>query len=135
MEEDLVGIEVAKLAKQKGFNIRTIKGFDLIGLDINISNIYRKIRPEVPLNFNNHKAYSRPTQALLKKWLREIHNIQVYVHPYSLNQNHKMVGGIGFYEVVVDKAVTTWSGYNTYEEALEVGLLEALKLLPDKNMH
>ena len=70
-----------------------------------------------------------PTQSLLQRWLREVHKNEVYVVPYSVTNGHKMIGGEGFYEVVIDKAATTWSGYNTYEQALEVGLFEALKLI------
>jgi len=77
---------------------------------------------------NVFEFYSAPTQSELQTWLRNKHNIEVYVVPYSKN-NHKIIGGKGYYEVVIDKLNITFSGYKIYEEALEVGLVEALKLI------
>jgi len=64
----------------------------------------------------------------LQKWLREVHNLDVIPNHY---------GGINFpntcYNCYINKHLNTESKltqvYNTYEEALEQGLLEALKLI------
>ncbi len=142
MKEQLINFETAKLAKEKGFNVETLHFYCKNRTCDYIKNPYKYsfevnanqetlINGEID-NFGYGITWSAPTQSLLQRWLREVHNIEVYVHPYSLNNNHKMVGGKGCYEVVVDKAVTTWSGYKTYEEALEIGLQEGLKLLSDE---
>ena len=67
-----------------------------------------------------------PTQSLLAKWLREEHNIIVlvdyegidgyYYKFYSYKEGNKNYDAS-------DK------NYNTYEEAYEIGLQEALKLI------
>ena len=62
-----------------------------------------------------------PTQSSLQKWLRENHKIICCVMPYNnIHQEKK-------WECFVENVV--YSGYNTYEEALEIGLQEALDIL------
>jgi len=69
---------------------------------------------------------SAPTQSLLQKWLREVHELLLIILPWkdheaAVNDKHK------FRPMVV--SVKTYGEYKTWEEALEVGLLEALKLI------
>jgi len=72
--------------------------------------------------------------SLLQKWLREEHGIHVNPTPYRESADHSneitgyYVGTIYYtngdcYNGVED------SNYSTYEEALEAGLQEALKLI------
>ena len=74
-------------------------------------------------NFNNLKHsdgrnyfYSAPTQSELQKWLRDKHNILVLIDrgdkPYITFQHNR-----------------SKEDFDTYEEALEKGLQEALKLI------
>jgi len=127
MKEQLISFETAKLAKKSGFNINVNSYYSpnhVLCVHDEFNNVSFK-------NLNDHhdpigrqgKRYlSAPTQSLLQKWLREVHNCDVNVLPYNKLHNK-------YYEVCVDEAVTTWSGFNTYEEALETGLQEALKLI------
>lgn len=149
MEEQLISFETAKLAKEKGFNISTQEAYINNKLFVNFESSNGNEREyffdanDFYNDWNNKSlvfdeegrgcfgckldnkkyflAYSAPKQSLLQKWLREVHNIDVNVLPYNTNKK--------YYEVVVDKCVTTWSGYDTYEEALEKGLQEALLIL------
>lgn len=146
MEEYLVCFETAKLAKEMGFNERVKNAFVTdflktkdentasvikeIGCarehDINMGgNMYEsvKIYSTYTNNKNQPQILIRPSQSLLQKWLREKHNIDVCVLPLPYHSVKK------YYEVVVDKLTTTWSGYETYEDALEIGLLKALETL------
>lgn len=126
MTEQLVSFETAKLAKEKGFDIEV----DTYLTDKNPDK-YRKLKMRTSLcNFNKiDTIYSRPTQSLLQKWLREVHNIEVIVFPKS----HSIKGIIYVVEVAFKCQVYhitydgVYIGYETYEEALEVGLQEALK--------
>jgi hypothetical protein len=59
-----------------------------------------------------------PTQSLLQKWLREVHNIFITV---NINLYCAIFHNKDFYMVT--------DYYNSYEEVLEVGLQEALKLI------
>ena len=81
MEEQLVNFETAKLAKEKGFNIKTYKGylsetiveyFDTYPSDsIRLSEKYSNSA------LKNDWLCTAPTQSLLQKWLREKHNIEI----------------------------------------------------------
>jgi len=144
MKEQLITFDTAKLAKEKGFFIHTKYYYNSdnpLSNNIELKSrgwtteesegiVYTRIHEESGLlTYQIDSINNAPTQSLLQKWLREVHIIEVYVVPYSVSGGHAMRGGKGFYEVVVDKSVTTWSGHKTYEEALEEGLQEALKLI------
>ena len=125
MQEQLITFETAKLAKEKGL----CDYFE----DINPTDYVPAFYSEDGVNFEETEfqqedcviqdRYYRPTQSLLQKWLREVHNIGVYVLPYSENLGKK------HYEVIVNNTMTYSLGCVSYEEALEVGLQEALKLI------
>ena len=74
MTEELVTLETAKLLREKGFN-EYCK--DIIKEDDNriMQSVFRT-------NKNLPKlCYSRPTQSVAQKWLREIRGVYVYVEP------------------------------------------------------
>ena len=136
MTDQLISFETAKLAKEKGFN-------EVCKYMYNILN-------ERNREVTNREGYlsetkywiSAPTQSLLQKWLREMHKI--YINP-SFNLGVKEYGGwtlnctildysahsLGieirhrFEEIYYEEEKTFFS----YEEALEIGLQEALKLI------
>ena len=127
MQEQLVSFETAKLAKEKGFDERTILWF---GKNDEIINLFGA--KTFNSNIGNRSDFQccAPTQSLLQKWLREKHSIHIVVNPtiemywtFGLinlgNENIKLNGPI----------VYNNHDYNTYEEALEIGLQEALKLI------
>lgn len=121
MEESLITPETAKLAKEKGFNIAVWDYFKIITISAKI------IEDCVPnrQNFNNisDTIFNRPTQSLLQKWLREVHNIHINMKSYDIIINNKSES---FYIVHVQHFKEE---YKSYEEALEIGLQEALKLI------
>lgn len=78
---------------------------------------------------------SRPTQSLLQKWLREVHKLNVDVltvidYFNCLLPNNLVYSFIIFQHDELDRELNI---YSTYEEALERGLLVALKFLAEKN--
>lgn len=128
MREEKVGFEVARLAKEKGFDVPTLYCFLLDGSEQFSSG------DEGDYALYNHNLwdyYSRPTQSLLAKWLREVHNIHVEIRL----ENSKDY--IRFYVVIWGnpKGNHNTSSYtlnhmcDKYEEALETGLFQALKLI------
>ena len=114
MKEQLISFETARLAEQKGFDFAE----------------YLKINDEAPLNLNsnyNPKEYQpwflNVTQGLMQKWLREIHKIHI-------NPAYDHIRGTGylvwfFNEDEMHSDIFD-NQYKSYEEALEVGLLEGL---------
>lgn len=128
MEDTLVGFEVAKLAKGKGFSIVTQYGFCPDGEELSSAWKYMS---------NDNRSISRPTQSLLQRWLREVHNIYVDVVSYydedqlplSKDNLQKPKGFFcwdaydeGFSEEKADK-------FKTYEQALEHRVMEGLNLI------
>ena len=101
MKEELISFKTAKLAKEKGFNNNFI-----------IGNVYN----------------TNPTQNLLQKWLREVHGTIVQV---ECNFWDKIEGWNTYSTTIFYKThdIATKSFYKTYEEALELGLQEALKII------
>jgi len=87
------------------------------------------------------ETFSAPTQSLLQKWLREVHGIYVN-SDHDLNPKGDGIlyhTNWGYINAPTAGPRNTWyrtgGGYSeneefkTYEEALEVGLQEALKLI------
>lgn len=150
MEEQLVSFETAKLAKELKFDWLTRNYFGQINYESFESH-------ENSLDDYNSTHWveeggewiSRPTQSLLQKWLREVHNIDVYpvrnlilvtdkmyslnLHTFSKVRNKMWVWTdyINSEECTneIQDKMPIFKSFDTYEEALEVGLLEALKLI------
>lgn len=134
MEDTRITFETAKLAKEKGFTQETnrfeIPYYNYKGEfkgDVSDWRVRKYIRGE---DTSNIEFVSAPTQSLLAKWLREKHNIHIEISNNNYNKLlnwsfdlHKLPVGI----------IQMWergdSTYNTYEEAYEIGLQEALKLI------
>lgn len=73
---------------------------------------------------------SRPPQSLLQKWFREVHNIILWVIPVNYNDRFMVKGVIRHGKLNHELIVNDWA--DTYEEALEFGLIEACKKLAKK---
>ena len=145
LEEKLISFETAKLAKKKGFNVHCRWYFD----DEN-GDLYEN--EDFPYNSWNGSLFA-PTQSLLQKWLREVHSIHIEVlpryQPKKLNTEEVLYSW-----AISCKPFDKYDGHNdvlnhwigihngapyiedifyhvvkTYEEALEVGLYQALLLI------
>ncbi len=122
MSDTLVSFETAKLAKEKGFP-------DILGLTYSQDG-----------RLEGHRSinYPAPTQSLLQKWLREKHdthieislvdNSRTYHWEYTVvTSNDRDFND----EYCFDSAKNHYNNeeFKTFEEALEKGLQEALKLI------
>lgn len=75
--EDYVSYEVAKLLKEKGFDVPVKNYFSLIK-DAMLHNLDKKYGAKK--NWNAFDiCISRPSQSLALKWLREVHNIFIEI--------------------------------------------------------
>lgn len=113
MIEQIINLETAKLAKERGF------------VDIK--------------NSNTLPHFS--TQSLLQKWLREIHGIHIVLIPtitsswtYKIitvtsKRDDEVILGIKSVSDLPPYKKVCGYDFSTYEEALEVGLVEGLKLI------
>lgn len=109
MTEELVTLETAKLLKEKGFLQR--KYF------INVSTLH-----------NCYKYLSVPPQSVVQRWLRETKDLHIeisymyenyWIYDILTIPNHDLVG-------LSDRPIIH---YKSYEEALEAGIQETLKLI------
>ena len=128
MTEELVTLKTAKILKEKGFN-EFCK--DIINDNGKLMETVYRTNNDLPKSF-----YSCPTQSIAQKWLREIRGVYVYVEPV-IGKRWKL----SFCDFNVPTEESDWmeneiskgNGYKvyvtTYEEALEAGIQEALKLI------
>ena len=131
MEEQLISSETAKLAKVKGFDELTP---NLYVVDPDVRTATANNNGRTNSNYierKDYKVYSRPTQSLLQKWLREEHNLHILMN-VGMNDGVKQTFYCNIFKfgknLYVGKFRSETSIY-TYEEALEKGLIEALKLI------
>ena len=136
MKDQLISFETAKLAKEKGFNevcleqyssetppLRITEGKLLSSYHYGFDRRNRYSNSDLD---NGHesftwlKGYSAPTQSLLQKWLREKHNINLFLGKDFKYKEYKCLDE--------DGKVATYF-HKTYEKALEKGLYGALTLI------
>lgn len=119
IEEQYVSFETAKLAKEKGFDIPTRYGFSERGT---------LVRVDTSDNWNQDKGfYSRPTQSLLARWLREKHKLFIEVTVDSIRLIRE--GDSNIVNLKNADYTNNKEEFRSYEEAMEAGLQDALKLL------
>ena len=143
MKEKIIEFETAKLAKEKKFEVG-VRGSFIHYLDDRVneqdgtsgpfgwkkdectydSSYFINNWKEIDFSNDAYKCYAAPTQSLLQKWLREEHNIHIII-PYTCGYTivFNLLNKDGLCEYPNHRY------YNTYEEALEIGLIEALKLI------
>lgn len=116
MKDTLVGFEVAKLAYENKFDV---------DCDENYSN-----NGELVHNFSYLEAiYSAPTQSLLQRWLREKHDIHILID----TDNCKEFGTCLNVTNNPDESGYWTYFYNSYEDALEFSLQQALNLINNED--
>ena len=156
MSDTLISFETAKLAKEKQFQEYTSyfytkeNGLCSIDTDGEILNIYNddltfkdsiwdcngdfwfreNTNNEEGIEFEPYEPikYPAPTQSLVQKWLREKHKIILiigYQYEYDSTPYSYWI-----YKEEQSLPINHWvDDLETYEEALEKGLQEALKLI------
>jgi predicted transcriptional regulator len=149
MKDERITFKTAKFLKEKKFDI-TVYGcyteflinqndpeypkgggpFSMVKGEIEFENDYMKNNDKSYGDYSckNYTMYAAPTQSLVQKWLREVHNIQVYCYSSSKNSEGK------YRDYVVhinEKSINDDRDeeFQTYEEALEVGLQVALEMI------
>ena len=109
MNEELINYTTAVLANEKGFPQKeTIEGYSFI-------TGYESF--DYPLDLMNGVGVAAPTQSLLQKWLREVHNIVVSVD----------VDEEGRFFISLPDAI--YGSFDLWESALEHALVEGMGLI------
>ncbi len=131
IREHYVGIEVAKLAKEKGFSVPVYGMFEPIN---ETTTSLRGSNKSTCANWNvEPEWYSMPTQALLQAWLREKHEIIVVptIFDKGFLEKNKFCYQYHIYNKMDTDETTLVSNseWKTWEEALEEGLKSGLELI------
>ena len=123
MTEEFVTLETAKLLKEKGFN-------EYCKNVIDIDNILRVTLYRTNSNLPK-QCFSLPTQSLAQRWLRETKNLHIEIYRSAVGYGYAIVkADNGTWQEDDDSRGTNDGGlWDTYEEALEAGIQEALKLI------
>ena len=109
MKKQFVSYEIALALKELGFDE------ECIGFYYNENNFEIAVPDVVKVMCNKFNYIKAPLWQQVIEWLREVHKKDVYCWPC---------------ESQIDDSNTTWTSgksVGTYEEALEVGLINALK--------
>lgn len=127
IHEEICTYEVAKLAKEKGFDVQTFGWYDYTG------NYHKGFIPHELHECPRYKEYYAPTQSLLQRWLREEkkYAISAFWDMLSKAYYYEIVKTIGVLEIQVGEKYnySNPKGFNTYELALEDALKYALENL------
>ena len=142
MEETLVGLEVAKLLKENGFQEFCFYYYDKNGKinepflengsskDVEFKVTLTDLLENHNYIYNYYLTYSAPTLSLAQKWLREVHNIHIIIDFNPTKDNN-------WYYCVLNIATNTPNSssetFVSYEEALEESIKQALLLINNKN--
>lgn len=131
MEEQVISFETAKLAKEKGFKHKTNKGYSNTN-----TSIPRLLDCQYYYDFNSYTTenrggwaegygdlYAAPIQSLVQKWIREKHEIHIEIYSNASGWGYILtkINGTTIKEIEDDIF------FNSYEEALEIGLELSLK--------
>ena len=118
-EDDLVTYETALLAREKGFDIDC--GWKL-----------RKLEDGSFTHTNcSELGIEQPTQSLLQKWLRETHNIDVWVAKIGTTSEKKYYFQIMNKNSWINTDNSNSTRFLRFEDALEIGLFESLQLVSE----
>ena len=142
MKEVLVSFDTAKLLKERGFdwycdNVYTYTLTEQIDEEtgdttgpfgwkrgeLNLEKTYFANYSAGDTSGTNWCLCAAPTQALLQQWLREVHNIDIIV------TSNLMGYGYLIYQRYPPKNITNNLVFEKYEQALEAGILETIKLI------
>lgn len=119
----LVNFNIAKLATNKGFDEPCLHAFDPMGNEV-LEYTFLSYTPDEPeinyryfLQYKKDNIFLRPTQSQLQSWLRDKHNIKIFIVPSDCDFS---------YLIKIGNVKLDGETYKDYETALEVALNLAL---------
>lgn len=128
--KDIITLETGKLAKEKGFQEEELHYYFNEELLQHPNRLYYNYNQDNP----PLEQYSAPYQSFLQKWLREKYDLIIWVCPLEIQTAGKE--GLRYTWVIskmtdisFEKCDNSLLGFLIYEDALEIGLKESLKLI------
>ena len=139
--EDYCSFEVAKLLKEKGFDVPVNYEYHY---KITIPQFHRKKHNFNGIEYSNCSSewYSAPTHQMAMKWLREMHKIQICVEQNPYDAWHYWGFSMSYIDEKINELPNPTQAfihicptkipnncYKTYEEAVEAALKYTLENL------
>jgi hypothetical protein len=132
MEEQIISFDTAVLVKKAGFNELTSTCYRFNDSE----DCYILVGENSPHYFNNQENeagyvadIAAPTQSLLQRWLREVHNIHIEI--VYIDQILKFQAEIC---LMNSNTIVADTKCGTYEQVLEEALKQALMLIKEKDL-
>lgn len=129
--EDYVSLEVAKMLKEKGFNEYCGAYYHLNWENMTEEECFEVAANHDFRNKDNGYRVGAPTLYESQKWIRNNHNIHIVIDNYACGYAwflYKADNGTRISEYA-ENGPNDGGCWDTYEEALNAGILEALKLI------
>lgn len=129
MQEELITLKIAKLAKKVGFYCKVYKQYSpgLEQVQYTDHSVECAFGGQCSLNYPEDKCFAAPPQSLLHAWIREKHDMYIAVK--------KGVGSEIWWSFQIIKISTNNllydhnRSFDSYEKSLEKGLEKALKII------
>lgn len=122
MTEELVTLETAKLLKEKGFN--EYCKYVISDKGLMMETIFRTSK-DLPKSF-----YSCPMQSIAQKWLRETKKLHITIYNSASGYTYDISkADMGTVLYCFPEGPNDAGNWDTYEEAMEAGILKCLKLI------
>lgn len=121
MEEDIVTLETARMANEKGFD-------ELCYYSYEGSSLHKTFKPKK--NSDDSTEIAAPTHALLQKWLRENFKIycQAVINIMTERWGYEIFIMSRGFDITYNDDCDKWD-LLSYEQAMDYAIYEALKLL------
>ena len=141
MKLQLVSLELAKKLKEVGFNEPCNKAYRVKGDNVSVyehtakklNGQFKKVVSTCSRTNSEFKLekFSAPTLELAKMWFREVHKMEIHTeHSHITGKWLHMVFSI---DGENSKQLAEFNDYlESYEQALESGLLKACKLIKEE---
>lgn len=121
IEESYVSFDIARMLKDAGFDVPCQSFYRL-----SEKGSVTVWKDQEPHNQNECKHYySRPTQTLAARWLREVYHIHIMITPMIDGWMIELFDLKRYQYILTNKDANT----DSYEQAFELGLQEAIKLI------
>lgn len=141
----LVELETAKLAHEIGFDVEVEDYYAIANYDdlFQKNDVFLNNDVGCYTNWNSGKYddlcthYSAPTQELLRKWIRDTYDIEIVITPMGSSHKNNKIYEVFIHDYCnsknyIDKVgepISSLQRIKLYEDALEAGLKETLRLL------
>lgn len=129
MKEELVTLETAKLLKAAGFKEDVSIFYELVCEEGSYE--YELFESYDAQNYNaSVYSFSAPTQYIAQKWLREIKKLHITIYNSASGYTYDISkADMGTVLYCFPEGPNDAGNWDTYEEALEAGILKCLKLI------